>query len=245
MSQEAAESVRLALEFTILCATRTSETLLATWNEIDLESKTWTIPGARMKAGVEHRVPLSIEVFKRAKVLSSGGLYLFEGRNAKRPLSNMAFLMTLRRMKRDDVTPHGFRSTFRDWAAERTNFSRAICEAVLAHTLRDKTEAAYNRTDLFDSTLCRGRNTRRFRNRRNPRRRRCSRTFQRSSYDEAEGAAPICGERPRMRELVRKVNQLLGDQARTLDERLSLVEWSACISCLGNEMAALQLGECH
>ena len=88
MSQEAAESVRLALEFTILCATRTSETLLATWNEIDPESKTWTIPGARMKAGVEHRVPLStrsIEVFKRAKVLSSGGLYLFEAVTPRGP----------------------------------------------------------------------------------------------------------------------------------------------------------------
>ena len=150
---DAAESVRLAFEFTILCATRTSETLNATWDEVDLDGKTWTIPGERMKAGVAHRVPLSdraVEILKRAQALADGGPYVFPGRKAKKPLSNMVFLMVLRRMKRDDVTAHGFRSSFRDWAAERTNVSRAVCEAALAHTLRDKTEAAYNRTDLFD-----------------------------------------------------------------------------------------------
>jgi integrase len=76
--------------------------------------------------------------------------YVFPGRLPKKPLSNMVFLMTLRRMKREDVTAHGFRSSFRDWAAERTNFPRAVRESALAHTLRDKTEAAYNRTDLFE-----------------------------------------------------------------------------------------------
>jgi integrase len=149
---DAGELVKLAFEFTILCAVRTSETLGATWAEVDLEAKTWTIPGIRMKAGVEHRVPLSaraVEILKRAKVLADGD-YVFPGRTAKKPLSNMVFLMALRRMKQHGATAHGFRSSFRDWAAERTNFPRAVCEAALAHTLRDKTEAAYNRTDLFE-----------------------------------------------------------------------------------------------
>ena len=149
---DAGEVVKLAFEFTILCASRTSETLNATWAEIDLETKTWTIPGPRMKAGIEHRVPLSprcITILERAKARSDGGPYVFPGRSPKKPLSNMVFLMALRRMERRDVTAHGFRSTFRDWAAERTNVPRAVCEAALAHTLRDKTEAAYNRTDLF------------------------------------------------------------------------------------------------
>ena len=150
---DAGEVVKLAFEFTILCASRTSETLNAAWTEIDLEAKTWTIPGPRMKAGIEHRVPLSprcIKILERTKALSDGGPYVFPGRSPKKPLSNMVFLMALRRMERRDVTVHGFRSTFRDWAAERTNVPRAVCEAALAHTLRDKTEAAYNRTDLFD-----------------------------------------------------------------------------------------------
>jgi integrase len=149
----ATEPVKLALEFTILCATRTAETLNATWEEIDTEAKTWTIPAVRMKACVEHRVPLgerALAILERAKALKDGGPYVFPGRTAKKPLSNMVFLMTLRRMNRADLTVHGFRSSFRDWAAERTNVPRAVCEAALAHTLRDKTEAAYNRTDLFE-----------------------------------------------------------------------------------------------
>jgi integrase len=150
---DAGEAVKLALEFTILCAARTSEVLHATWAEIDIAAKTWTIPGPRMKAGVEHRVPLSarcLTLLGRAKALSDGGPYVFPGRSPQKPLSNMVFLMVLRRMDRSDITAHGFRSTFRDWAAERTNVPRAVCEAALAHTLRDKTEAAYHRTDLFD-----------------------------------------------------------------------------------------------
>jgi integrase len=130
-----------------------SEALNATWAEIDTETKTWTIPAARMKAGIDHRVPLSarcIKILERAKALADGGPYVFPGRSSKKPLSNMVFLMALRRMKGTGVTTHGFRSTFRDWAAERTNVPRAVCESALAHTLRDKTEAAYNRTDLFD-----------------------------------------------------------------------------------------------
>ena len=145
--------VKLAFELTVLSATRTSETLLATWSEVDLATQTWTIPGERMKAGVEHRIPLSprcVEILTEAQALADGSHYVFPGRSGTKPLSGMAFLMALRRMGRDDVTTHGFRSSFRDWAAERTNFPRAVCEAALAHTLRDKTEAAYHRTDLFE-----------------------------------------------------------------------------------------------
>jgi integrase len=149
----ASEAIKLAFELTVLSATRTSETLLATWSEVDLSTQTWTIPGERMKAGVEHRVPLSsrcVEILTEAQALADGSHYVFPGRSGTKPLSGMAFLMALRRMGRDDVTTHGFRSSFRDWAAERTNVPRAVCEAALAHSLRDKTEAAYHRTDLFE-----------------------------------------------------------------------------------------------
>ena len=150
---DASEVVKLAFELTILCATRTSETLNATAEEVDLETKTWTIPAARMKPGVDHRVPLSprcVEILERAKALSAGTKCVFPGRTPEKPLSNMVFLMTLRRLKCTDITVHGFRSTFRNWAAECTNAPRAVCEAALSHTLRNKTEAAYHRTDLFD-----------------------------------------------------------------------------------------------
>lgn len=146
-------AIRLAFEFLILTATRTSEVLLATWDEIDLDAQTWTIPAARMKSGREHRVPLSaraLEILEQAKTLSNDGPFVFVGRSANKPLSNMVFLMLLRRVGRDDITAHGFRSSFRDWSAERTNVPRAVCEAALAHTVRDATEAAYNRTDLFE-----------------------------------------------------------------------------------------------
>jgi integrase len=152
-ASDASEPVKLGLELTILCATRTSETLHATWTEVDLPARTWTIPGERMKVGVAHRIPLSprcVEILTRAQVLSDDSPYVFPGRRRARPLSNMTFLMTLRRMRRNDVTTHGFRSSFRDWAAERTNVPGAVCEAALAHTVRDKVEAAYFRTDLFE-----------------------------------------------------------------------------------------------
>ena len=149
---DARESAKLAFEFMILCATRTSETLNATWDEIDHERETWIIPGHRMKAGVDHRVPLTprcLDILTRAKAAGSGG-FVFPGRTADTPLSTMTFLMTLRRLGRSNITPQGFRSTFRDWAAEQTNAPRAVCDAALAHTLRDRTEAAYHRTDLFE-----------------------------------------------------------------------------------------------
>ena len=149
---DASELVKLGLELTILCATRTSETLRAKWSEIDVQTVTWTIPGARMKGGVDHRIPLSsrcVEILTHAQALANGSQYVFPGRAPAKPLSNMAFLMALRRMQRHDVTTHGFRSSFRNWAAEQTNFPRAVCEAALAHALRDKTEAAYHRSPDF------------------------------------------------------------------------------------------------
>lgn len=144
---------RLAFEFMILTATRTSEVLRATWDEIDTDKALWIIPGERMKAKREHRVPLTdrcLEILKAARSLSGDdSTYVFTGATPKSPLSNMVFLMLLRRMN-VDATAHGFRSAFRDWAAERTNFPREVCEMALAHTISNKTEAAYRRGDLFE-----------------------------------------------------------------------------------------------
>ena len=146
------EITRLALEFLILTATRTGEVLGAKWREIDEPGQIWTIPGDRMKAARAHRVPLSgrsMNILERAQLLGAGNEFIFPGRAISRPMSNMVFLMTMRRM---DVpfTSHGFRSSFRDWAAECTNYSREICEMALAHTVSNKVEAAYRRGDLFD-----------------------------------------------------------------------------------------------
>ena len=152
-TSDAGENVKLAFEFLILNASRTSEVLLAQWSEIDSAAKCWTIPASRMKAAVEHRVPLSarcLKILEAARAQSDGGPFVFPGRKPQKPLSNMVFLMALRRMGHSHLTAHGFRSTFRDWAAEKTNQPRAVCDAALAHALKDKTEAAYNRTDLFD-----------------------------------------------------------------------------------------------
>jgi integrase len=143
-----------ALEFTILTAARTGEAMFVRWTELDLLNKTWTIPAGRMKAGKEHRVPLAprvaaiLEEMQAHRMASDG--FVFPGGKAGKPLSNMAFLMLLRRMKRDDLTARGFRSSFRDWAAERTNFPAEVAEMALAHTVSDKTVAAYNRSDLFE-----------------------------------------------------------------------------------------------
>jgi integrase len=142
-----------ALEFTILTAARTGETLGANWAEIDLLDKTWTIPAERMKAGKEHRIPLSaraLGILKEMQAHHAGpDSSVFPGAKAGRPLSNMAMLVLLRRMKRADITAHGFRSTFRDWAAERTTFQNHVVEMALAHTVADKVEAAYRRGDLL------------------------------------------------------------------------------------------------
>jgi len=147
-------SIKLAFEFLILTAARTSEVLEARWEEVDREAKMWTIPANRIKAGREHRVPLSarcLEVIDAAKGLADGGPFVFPGRSPKAPLSNMAFLMLLRRMERTDITAHGFRSSFRDWAAETQRFTpRDVVESALAHVVKNKTEAAYFRSDLFE-----------------------------------------------------------------------------------------------
>ncbi len=145
-----------ALRLTILTAARTGEALGARWSEIDLRAALWTVPAERMKASKEHRVPLSAQAVQvlaeMAKLRSdpTGNAFVFPSTRSKKPLSNMAMSMLLRRMKRDDLTVHGFRSTFRDWAAESTNYPREVAEAALAHVLGDKVEAAYRRGDLFE-----------------------------------------------------------------------------------------------
>jgi integrase len=141
-----------ALEFAILTAARTGEVLGARWDEINMADRLWTIPAARMKAGKEHRVPLSdaaLAILEKMAEQRSGD-YVFPGGVAGRPRSNVAMFKVLRRMKRDDLTVHGFRSTFRDWAAERTGFPQEVAEMALAHAVADKVEAAYRRGDLFE-----------------------------------------------------------------------------------------------
>jgi integrase len=130
-----------ALEFTVLAAVRTGETIGATWDEIDFAAKTWTIPAGRMKAAKPHRVPLSDRAAEILASLPREGEHIF-------PLSNMAMLELLRGM-RPGTTVHGFRSSFRDWAAERTSYPNHVAEAALAHTIGDKVEKAYRRGDLF------------------------------------------------------------------------------------------------
>lgn len=142
-----------ALEFTILTAARTGEVIRAKRSEFDRKSKVWTVPAERMKAHREHRVPLcdrALDILEGLKPLATRSGYVFAGSGDDMPLSNMAMLALLHRMGRNDLTVHGFRSTFRDWAAERTAFPREVAEAALAHTVADKVEAAYRRGDLFD-----------------------------------------------------------------------------------------------
>ena len=146
------EVTQLAFELLILTGTRTSEVIGARWDEFDLDDKVWTIPAERMKTRREHRVPLApraVEIAARVKRLAAGSAFVFPGRSARKPLSNMAFLKVLERMELD-VTAHGFRSAFRDWAAEQTNFPREVCEAALAHVIKNKSEAAYQRGDLLE-----------------------------------------------------------------------------------------------
>lgn len=138
----------LALEFAILTAARTGEVIGAKWGEVNLEKAVWTIPADRMKAGKEHRVPLSpraVEILKETKRLEKD--WLFPGEDGK--LSSMAMTMLLRRMK-VEATVHGFRSAFRDWSAECTGYAHEVCEMALAHTIGNKAEAAYRRGDLFE-----------------------------------------------------------------------------------------------
>ena len=145
-----------ALEFAILTAARTGEVIGARWNEIDLLDKVWTVPAARMKAHREHRVPLSpralaiLQELRAARDGDQPDAFVFPGPRLGKPLSNMAFLMLLRRMTLEDLTVHGFRATFKTWASERTSFQNEIVEASLAHTIGGKVEQAYMRGDLFE-----------------------------------------------------------------------------------------------
>jgi integrase len=145
----------LALEWTILTAARSNETLGATWGEIDLPARVWTVPAKRMKSGRAHRVPLSaraMELLEEASLVrfdEKPGSYLFPGQKRGKPISVMGMAMLLRRMG-VDTTVHGFRSAFRDWVGEETSFPREVAEAALAHAIGDETEAAYRRGDALE-----------------------------------------------------------------------------------------------
>jgi len=142
-----------ALVFCVLTATRTTETTDAEWNEIDLDKRTWIIPKSRMKRSIEHRVPLSTQLTAVLKSMDQKeSTYVFHGATRKtKPISNMTMLKYLQRKQGcEKFTVHGFRSSFRDWAAEKGNFPREVCEQALAHSLADQTEAAYQRGDYFE-----------------------------------------------------------------------------------------------
>ena len=142
------------LEFCILTAARTGEVLGATWDEIDPPNKLWIIPASRMKAGKEHRVPLSdgamTVIENMAKLRLAGCPLVFPGEGPNGRLSDMSLRRVLLRMKRTDITAHGFRSTFRDWAAEQTSAQHEVCEACLAHAPSSAVVAAYRRGDLLE-----------------------------------------------------------------------------------------------
>jgi integrase len=140
-----------ALELTILTAARSGEVVGARWDEMDMRARLWTVPGERMKAGREHRIPLSgaaVALLERMAQVREGE-FVFPG-TQRAVLSDMSMLAVLKRMGREELTVHGFRSSFRDWAAERTNFPNEMLEMALAHTVSDKVEAAYRRGDMFD-----------------------------------------------------------------------------------------------
>lgn len=141
-----------ALEFTILTVARTGETIGAKWPEIDFLNKLWTVPGVRTKSGREHRVPLSERAIEILSALprEDGNEHVFLGARAGMGLSNMAMLQLLRGLDDNSLTVHGFRSSFRDWANEQTNYSREVAEAALAHVVGDKAEAAYRRGDALE-----------------------------------------------------------------------------------------------
>jgi integrase len=141
-----------ALEFAILTAARAGEVLGCRWDEIDQTNRLWTIPGARMKSGREHRSPLSdaaMAIVEKMAELRQGD-FVFPSHKVGKPLSDPTLARALKRLGRDDLTVHGFRSTFSDWCAEQTNFPAEVREMALAHAVGDKVEAAYRRGDLFD-----------------------------------------------------------------------------------------------
>ncbi len=140
-----------ALEFAILTAARTGEVIGATWAEIDFDERVWNVPKERMKAGKPHRVPLCARAVELLEQLPRMSDFIFATvrKEEAKPLSNMAMLELLKRMGRSDITVHGFRSTFRDWAGEQTAYPREVIEHALAHQLADESEAAYQRGDLL------------------------------------------------------------------------------------------------
>jgi integrase len=140
----------LALEFLILTAARTGEVIGATWDEVDLAEKVWTVPAARAKTAKEHRVPLTartVEILEKVAPLRGETDVVFPGGKINRPLSSMGLAMLMRRMGRSDATVHGFRSAFRDWAADKSTFPRELIEGALSHAVGDAVELAYKRTD--------------------------------------------------------------------------------------------------
>jgi integrase len=140
-----------ALMFTCLTGSRTNEVLGAKWDEFDFKARLWTIPAERMKTNIDHRVPLTEEMAAIAEPLQRmASEYVFEGQKRHNPLSSHAMLMLLRRMKVEDITVHGFRSTFRDWASEVANAPREVAEMSLAHKVGSDVERAYARSDLLD-----------------------------------------------------------------------------------------------
>jgi integrase len=141
-----------ALQFLILTASRTGDVIGARWSEVDLANRVWTIPAGRMKAGREHRVPLSdtAVLLLRSLLTEDNNEFVFIGPRAGAGLSDMSMTAVLRRMGHTEITVHGFRSTFRDWAAEVSHFPNHVVEMALAHAIGDKVEAAYRRGDLFD-----------------------------------------------------------------------------------------------
>lgn len=141
-----------ALQFLILTAGRTGEVLKATWDEIDLESRLWTIPASRMKARRDHRVPLTDTAVSILRPLYEYRVsqFVFPGQKPNKPLSNMALEMLMKRMRIDGASPHGFRSSFRDWAGDQTSFPREVAEAALAHRVGNEVELAYRRGDALN-----------------------------------------------------------------------------------------------
>ncbi len=149
LRSQASVSAR-ALEVTILCASRTGETIGAEWSEVDVDRKVWTVPPTKIKGGKEHRIPLSDRAVEIFSTLPREGKFVFLGAKADKPLNNRAMLGMMRGLQGMGATVHGFRSSFRDWAAEQTSFPNHVVEMALAHTVGDKVEAAYRRGDLFE-----------------------------------------------------------------------------------------------
>ncbi len=145
-----------ALAFLILTACRTGEVIGARWGEFNIGQASWTVPPERVKSGREHRVPLSpaalsiVQAMQEERATESNDGFVFPGGKRGRPLSDMALMAVVKRLRRSDITVHGFRSSFRDWAAERTNYPREVAEMALGHTVGDRVEAAYRRGDLFE-----------------------------------------------------------------------------------------------